>query len=121
MISGISRTLFKINQRFVWPKRTRDVSHCVKSCVECQSKKQLQERPVGYLEPILVQQPFEKVGLDLIGLFPLSQDGNRHVIIVIEYLTKWVILRRLFHPQTQSKLLTSLFIESCYNMEPRST
>ena len=106
---GVSRTLFKVNPRFFWPKRTQEVTHYVRSCIECQSKKRLQERPVGYLEPISVQQPFEKIGIDLIGLFPLSRDGNRHVIIVVDYLTKWVIAKAV--PVANTVEVVKFFIQ----------
>jgi hypothetical protein len=36
---GVSKTLFKVNQRFFWPKRTKEVAQYVRSCIECQSKK----------------------------------------------------------------------------------
>ena len=39
---------------------------------------------------IEVQEPFEKVGIDLLGPFPLSRSGNRYIIVAVDYLTKWV-------------------------------
>jgi hypothetical protein len=45
------------------------------------------------MTPIRTQQPFEKVGIDLIGPFPLFKSGNRHIIVAVDYLTKWVITK----------------------------
>ena len=45
------------------------------------------------MTPIRSQQPFEKVGIDLIDPFPRSKSGNRHVIVAVDYLTKWVIAK----------------------------
>ena len=39
---------------------------------------------------IEVERPFERVGVDLLGPFPLSRAGNRHIIVAVDYLTKWV-------------------------------
>ncbi|KAI9549855.1 pol polyprotein [Daphnia sinensis] len=90
---GISRTLDKIHKRYFWPKMTQHITNYVRSCADCQSKKKPRERPAGYMQPIHPKQPFEKIGLDLIGPFPLSSLGNRHVIIAVDYLTKWVIAK----------------------------
>ena len=30
------------------------------------------------------------VGMDLMGLFPTSQDGRRYVLVCIDYLIKWI-------------------------------
>jgi hypothetical protein len=61
------------------------------------------------LERITVQQPFEKIGIDLIGPFPLSRDGNRHVIIFLDYLTKWVIAKAV--PATNTVEVVKFFIQ----------
>ena len=90
---GISRTLDKIHQRFFWPKITQCVINYIRSCIDCQTKKLPKELPAGYLTSIRSQRPFEKIGLDLIGPFSLSSFGNRHVIIVVDYFTKWVIAK----------------------------
>jgi hypothetical protein len=61
------------------------------------------------LELISVQQPLEKICIDLIGLFPLSRDGNRHVIIVVDYLTKWVIAKAV--PVANTVEVVKFFIQ----------
>ena len=40
------------------------------------------------LKSIPVGGPFHTVGVDVLQL-PLSYDGNRYVVIFIDYLTKW--------------------------------
>ena len=39
--------------------------------------------------PIPVGGAFHRVGVDIMEL-PLTQNGNRHVVTFIDYLTKWV-------------------------------
>lgn len=72
---------------------TQHVVNYVRSCTDWQSKKKPRKRPAGYMQPIHPKQPFEKIKLDLIGPFPLSSLGNRHVNIAVDYLTKWVIAK----------------------------
>ena len=44
---------------------------------------------VGKLSPITVTQPFELVGWDLVGPFPISKQGNKYILVITEYLTRW--------------------------------
>lgn len=71
------------------------VSQYVRSCEDCQTRKKPKERPVGYIEPIRAKLPFEKIGIDLIGPFPLSNLRNRYVTIAVEFLTKWVVAKAI--------------------------
>ena len=45
------------------------------------------------MEFIKVDEPFEKIGLDVLGPFPESDAGNRNVFVAIDYLTKWAKTR----------------------------
>ena len=41
------------------------------------------------LQPVTVQEPFELLGLDLMGPFPTSINGNKYILFTTEYLTRW--------------------------------
>ena len=41
------------------------------------------------MQYIEVEHPFERVGIDLLGPFPVSTAGNIHIIVAVDYLTKW--------------------------------
>ena len=43
----------------------------------------------GLLCPITVGGPFELVGMDLLGPFPTSKEGNKNIIVATDYLTRW--------------------------------
>jgi len=65
----------------------------VLSCVDCQTKKRSGEALAGLMRPIRVNVPFEKVGIDFIGPFPLTSAGNKYAIVAVDYLTKWAICK----------------------------
>jgi hypothetical protein len=46
---------------------------------------------MGFLSPTEVIEPFEMVGWDLMGPFPASIIGNRYILVMTEYLTRWCI------------------------------
>lgn len=106
---GVARTVDKIRRRYYWPKMERQITNYVLSCVDCQTRKRPQTRPTGLLMPISAQKPFEKVGIDLIGPFPLSLSGNRHVIIAVDYFTKWVIAQPV--PRADAKAVVDFFLK----------
>lgn len=105
---GVTRTMYKIHQRYYWPGMRRQIMRFVLSCVDCQTKKGSGEAPAGLMRPIRVQKPFEKVGIDLVGPFPRTAAGHRYVIVAIDFLTKWVICKAV--PSTSSKEVVDFFV-----------
>ena len=37
-----------------------------------------------------VGQPFERIAIDIAGPFPVTDDGNRYIMVIGDYFTKWV-------------------------------
>ncbi len=89
---GIAKTLAKVSQRYWWPGMTRSVRSYVLSCAHCQINKPMSGQPIGKLMPIPPpREPFETVGVDHLGPFKITARGNKYVLVVIDYLTKWLI------------------------------
>lgn len=88
---GVKRTWEKVRCRYFWPKMFSYVSKYVLSCPDCQTRKQPPGRPVGFLQPIPpAGRPFQQVGMDFIGPFTKSKAGNRYIVVITDYHTKWV-------------------------------
>ena len=80
------------------------------SCVDCQTKKRPREAPAGLLQSIRANRPFEKVGIDLIGPFPIKAAGNKHAIVAVDYLTKWAIVKAV--PKASAKEVVDFFVRN---------
>ncbi|UYV76114.1 hypothetical protein LAZ67_13002577, partial [Cordylochernes scorpioides] len=93
---GFARTYDRIRKRYFWPGLYNSVRRYVAHCKECQRRKGENKLPAGKLIPIKPPSfPFQKIGMDLLGRFPLSDKGNRWIIVCTDYLTKYAIAKAL--------------------------
>jgi transposase InsO family protein len=85
---GKDNTYQRIKQKYYWPKMYLDIEEFVKTCEICQRRHGQHKQPS--IQPIPVGQPFERIGIDLIGPLEITTARKRYIIVAIDYLTKWV-------------------------------
>lgn len=89
---GVKRTLETLRSRFYWKTLDQDVKHYVRTCDKCQKRKADNRPREGFMVPMPIPtQPFEIVGADLLGPLPLSTSKKTHILVITDYLTKFVI------------------------------
>ena len=106
---GRTKTYDRIRQRYFWNGMYSDVRKWIKTCLDCRKAKQTLQRHSGYLHPQLYDQPFDTVGIDLLGPFPLSSRGNLYVLTVIDGFTHWPEFIAI--PDATAKTITRAFFE----------
>jgi hypothetical protein len=84
---GKDATFGKISERYYWKGMYRDIEEYIKRCDACQRRGQKGGK--GYLNPIKVGKPFERIGIDFVGPLDRTKDGNKYILVVTDYLTKW--------------------------------
>lgn len=108
---GMKITLDKIRQRYFWPKMFAEITRYVSSCPDCQTRKTPPMRPSGLLQPLPpAQRPFQRIGMDFLGPLTTSSNGNRHVIVMIAYHTKWV--EAVATPEATAACAAKAFLEA---------
>ena len=85
---GAENTYQRIRQKYYWPKMTTDIEEFVETCDICQ-RRHGKHAQVN-MQPIPVGQPFERIGIDLIGPLSITTTRKRYIIVAIDYLTKWI-------------------------------
>ena len=86
---GKRKTLQRILKRFYWPSIFKDVDEFCHNCCECQ-KTSPGRRAVAPSVPLaVIEVPFKRIAMDIIGPLPRSRSGNRYVLVVCDYATRW--------------------------------
>ncbi|RWS19968.1 pol polyprotein-like protein [Leptotrombidium deliense] len=94
---GIRRTFERIRERFWWKAMFKDIVNWVTSCKICNLVKPHKGKSAE-LKPIKPgERPMSKIGLDIIGMLPTSTRGNRFILVVTCYLTKYAITKAVKH------------------------
>ena len=106
---GIRSTYATIVEKYWWPGLLKDVLEYVKACYCCQMTSK--DKPL--VDPpwkIKTSGLFERFGIDFIGPLPKTADGNRYIIVAVEYLTKWAVARAT-HVDTAAEAAKFIFEE----------
>ena len=88
---GNNNTLAKIQTQFFWPGMTEDVTKFCQSCNICQrtvSKGKVTKVPLGKMP--LIEVPFHRIAIDLVGPLIPSARGHRYILTVVDYATRYV-------------------------------
>ncbi len=86
---GQAATLNRLMARFFWPGIHENVRRWCAACRECQ----LVNPPASPKAPLcplpLMQVPFERIGMDLIGPLERSARGHRFALVLVDYATRY--------------------------------
>ena len=106
---GADKTYEKIRARYYWSGMYKDVEHWCRSCVDCAMKKAPRGKRKAPLLPIPVEGAFDRVAMDILGPFPVTDDGNRYIIVFSDYYTRWPEAFAL--PSTEAPRVAQLLID----------
>lgn len=87
-----------LRNRAWWPGIRQDTEETVHLCPNCQVSKARNEnfeREAAHYLASAGTKPFERWGIDLIGLLPTTPSGNRWIITAIDYATGWPLAKAL--------------------------
>jgi hypothetical protein len=89
---GVCRTYMKLKDKYWWPHMKITIQNYIQTCLPCQKFNVDRRKPPGLLHPIEAPSgPFQLIGIDYTGPFPITSQGNKYVLAITDYFTKWVI------------------------------
>ena len=97
-----------------------DIQDFVRSCPQCQTRKNPVKITRAPLIPMpIVEEPFDRIAIDVVGPLPQSESGNRFIVVCSDYLTRWP--EAFAVPDTTAPTIARLFVENivCRHGAPR--
>ncbi|EIE84465.1 hypothetical protein RO3G_09175 [Rhizopus delemar RA 99-880] len=94
--SGQTNVYSLMKSRVWWPKMQNDINAWISKCPQCQlagpADKIKHHAP---MKPLEVPPAFSRWHLDFIGELPSTKNGNRWILMAVDYTTNWPIARAL--------------------------
>jgi hypothetical protein len=91
---GFKKTYNRLSDKYYWPKMYKETKEYVETCRVCQINA-LETKQYGLMKPFDSENPWDQIGIDILGPFPPGVGGKRFVLIIIDYGTKWCIAEPL--------------------------
>ena len=86
---GQKQTLHKVRYRFYWTGYKEQVIRWCKRCDVCAQSKLGHKRTRAQLGWVAVAAPLERIAVDIMGPIPEIDDGNKYILVLGDYLSKW--------------------------------
>jgi hypothetical protein len=107
---GVNKTYDKIRTRFYWIGCRQSIADWIQSCQECMQAKGPKTRSRGRMMQYSSGAPFERIAMDIAGPFPISASGNRYVLVVMDYFSKWPEVYAI--PNQEAKTIADVFVKN---------
>ena len=86
---GITRTKDRLLQRYYWPGVFTDIANYCRSCEVCQKSNSKCPTRAKMVSMPLIEQPFQRIAMDVVGPLPRTQRGNRFILTICDYATRY--------------------------------
>ncbi|VDI68960.1 Hypothetical predicted protein [Mytilus galloprovincialis] len=86
---GVAKTLEKAKiSPFYWQGMRKSVKYYVSKCEICGERKNPAFKKRHPLKSHVVGAPFERIATDIAGPYPLTDKGNKYILVVADYFSK---------------------------------
>ncbi|KAI4871629.1 hypothetical protein NFI96_008439, partial [Prochilodus magdalenae] len=103
------KVLKRAQQVCYWPFMSRDIREWCKKCAPCDARRSPTPHMRAPLKTIIATSPFQKVAADILEL-PITSHGNRYVLVVQDYFSKYVNLYAI--PDQRSTTVAKCLFEN---------
>ena len=87
---GVDKTRARLLYHYYWPKLYSDVMKYCGTCLDCQKTGRIYKADRAVLKPIpAIGTPFKKISMDIVGPLPRTHKGNRFVLTVVDFSTRY--------------------------------
>ena len=86
---ALKKTYLRITNAYFWPNMKKDIQAHIDSCLQCQVRKKSTAKPTPLQTLPTVDQPNQRVHIDLFGPLKTSGQGNKMVLVMTDAFTKY--------------------------------
>ena len=86
---GVRKTYLKVRARFYWPSMREFIRRWVVTCDVCQQRKGPTKKPKGKMQEYLVGTPNERIAMDVMGPFSVTDNNNRWLLVIGDLFTRY--------------------------------
>lgn len=98
-------------ETFYWPDMTTDGVDFPMGCANCSRNKRLKRKNRADIQAFRAEAPVEKVHLDHLGPLPLTQQGNKYILVVMDQFIKWVEVAPLSDQMAETVVMSAVDFE----------
>ena len=112
---GIQGTYDRLRRNYFWINMMADVVAWVNSCMDCAKRKKRKYGQSAGLHPIPTNdRPFDTIAMDYLGPLPKTVAGNKYILVVNDYATRYCMayaLKAADAVSTAKTLVKRVFLE----------
>lgn len=98
----------RIQQVFYWPAMKKSIVEYCRKCDKCAARKPSKQRNRAPLGQYIVGEPMERVAVDILGPLPVTEHGNRYILVLADCFTKWTEAYAI--PDQESLTITRVIV-----------
>ena len=98
---GVDKTYAYMKANLNWKYMEEDIRSFIKCCDMCQRFKHFRHMSPTHRVPVPMNV-FDEVSIDVVGPVPISQVGNRYILVIQDRLSRWL----MFCPMTNQSAET---------------
>ena len=105
---GVSCTYARLAMHYYWPGMSDFVPDHIQACIKCLARKS----PINRREPmghVPVSGKWERVAMDILDITTVSDRGNRYILVVADYFSKYTEAYPL--PDKSARSVADMLIE----------
>ena len=88
---GITAQYEAMRRRFFWFSLYDDICTFIKSCTDCQTgKTKPPQAKLKFMRNIVARCPFDVWGVDVLGPFKSSYQGNKFILVFVCHYSRWI-------------------------------
>ena len=87
---GFAKCLGRTRLKYYWVGMAADFRSALRECNDCARRKTSGRTRRAPLQQRISGSPMERIALDILGPLPESRKGNKYILVVGDYFTKWM-------------------------------